>query len=191
MKALDFVKNINLLKINFDPSIFLKDNTLDNLKIEFPDLSDNQISDEFIKREYLIGCNITHKLKNDNSNPYVNEIDVLISEYNLFSIDRILCGISFLSEILVLNEELYVFGTLDSYLCYNEANKVFWIDYDTHEILSKISNTPESFLDCMYELANNNINRTLTNIELLNKLVNLSGENESNIFYKYLLGIDE
>ncbi|MBK8852455.1 MAG: hypothetical protein IPN73_20185 [Saprospiraceae bacterium] len=191
MKAIDFVKSINLLKINFDPSIFLKENTLHNLKVEFPNLSDNEISDEFIKREYLIGCNITNKNNNNNSNSFGNEIEILISEYNLFSIDRILCGISFLDEILVINEELYVFGTLDSYLCYNEAGKVLWIDYDTNEILSNISNAPESFLDCMYELANNNIKRTLTNIELLNNLVNLSGENESNIFYKYLLGIDE
>ncbi|MBK8112895.1 MAG: hypothetical protein IPK46_22645 [Saprospiraceae bacterium] len=188
MKAIDFVKSINLLKINFDPSIFLKENTLHNLKVEFPNLSDNEISDEFIKREYLIGCNITNKNNNNNSNSFGNEIEILISEYNLFSIDRILCGISFLDEILVINEELYVFGTLDSYLCYNEAGKVLWIDYDTNEILINISN-PESFRLCM--TSNNNIKRTLTNIELLNNLVNLWAKTQSSIFYKYLLGIEE
>ncbi|MBK9566898.1 MAG: hypothetical protein IPO37_17495 [Saprospiraceae bacterium] len=188
MDATNFVAKINQLRAGLDYFDHFDDNISFTLKGDSRYVSESDFNNEFIRRSCVSG---TYYKSKGNLYQYENEIENLIINFNNKNIFKILNGISFLDDVLILNEGLYVFGTLDSYLCYNETGKVFWIDYDTHEILSNVSNTPESFLDCMYELANNNINRSLTNIELLTKLVNLSGENDSIIFYKYLLGIDE
>jgi hypothetical protein len=187
MKAEEFVNKINNLRKSLDYFNHFSENITSDIKNENKYFSDKEFNDEFVRRSCVIG---TYFSTNDKKVKSRHEIDNLISNFKNENIFRLLNGVSFFNEILIF-DQLFIFGNLDSYICYNNVGEVSWHDLDTLELKCKISNSPESFLDCMYELANNNINRSLTNIDLLNKLLNLSGEKESEVFYKYLLGIDD
>jgi hypothetical protein len=187
MKSDKFVTEIINLREGLDYFDHFSENiTLDILN-ENKYKTDREFNDEFKRRSCVIG---TYYSINYIKEKFENEIENLIINYNNPNIFRLLNGISFLNEILVC-DELYVFGSLDSYICYTKIGAVSWNDSDTLELLSPISNSQDSFLDCMFELAYNNINCTLSNSELLNKLIRISGEKDSELFYKYLLGFED
>jgi hypothetical protein len=187
MKSDKFVTEINNLREGLDYFDHYSENiTLDILN-EKKYKTDKEFNDEFRRRSCVVGTYYSINVINEKSE---NEIENLIINYNNPKIFRLLNGISFLNKILVC-DELNVFGSLDSYICYTKNGSISWNDSDTLELLSPISNSQDSFLDCMLELARNNINCTLSDSDLLNKLISLSGEKDSELFYKYLLGFED
>lgn len=165
--------------------LFSEDITLDILN-ENKYKTPKEFKEEFRRRFCVRG---TYYSTNGIKAKYENEIENLIINYKNPNLFRLLNGILFLNEILDY-DELYAFGFLDSYICYNKIGAISWNDSETLELLSPISNSHDLFLDSMFELARNNINCTLRESELLNKLISLTGEKDSEIFFNYLLGID-
>jgi len=97
----------------------------------------------------------------------------------------------FYEEIEVLDEEYTAFAYMDSYTAFrNDDEKICWIDYDTFGYMSGVAKTPSAFLDCVYEFIKYRIYRDQTELDIFHKLVDISQCDDSEVFYKYLIGLD-
>ncbi len=190
MTAKEFCYKINSLKEAFSYIDLTKENSIENIVFEGKNkkLNEEQIHKEFLLRDRLVGWVIEEK--NSPIQKYTNEIENLVVNFNKYGMFKLLNDISINNEIELLGYQLYAFGSIDGYLCYDNTGVITWNDYDTLEVISLCASSSESFLDCMYTLSYNNLYNELDKLDLLENILMLSKTKKSETFFKYLIGID-
>ena len=170
VKAVEFYKKILKIRSEFEK---VDQSTLD-----------------FLVQHALTGLNIYPK-NSVQEHFSENEIENLIHNYNLPGIGSLLKDITIYETIAETDNALYIFGSIDGYLCFNNDLVVTWNDESDFRLYSLVAIDPESFLDVVYALAYNNLYRELSRQEICKKLIYLSGSSETKLFYEYLLGLIE
>ena len=172
MKADEFYAQIKILRENFE-------------KVDRDSL-------DFLIRDALIGTII--KPREAMMAHYENEIEKLLDQYEFPASDYLLNGISIYESVYnnQTDPSLVIFGSLDGgLLCYDQNHRVSWHDDVQLMEMSLVATTPELFLDVLYSIAHHNLFREMDKEDLCKKLIYESGDNQTKVFYEYLLGLIE
>jgi hypothetical protein len=121
-----------------------------------------------------------------------NEIENVIRNYDLRETNWLLRGIFFEKHSYLLkdyDEELYVFATFNGVLCYDPAQSITWRDYDEMDEQSRVADSPEKFLDMMFAYTSQRLLGGLTDEELVEQCIQLSGSTSSRDFLEAWIGV--
>ena len=168
-------------------TFYLRLSALKNLFTEIP------INPSNFHYSFYYGLDIKLKLNYSTQN---NEIFSFVSNYELpVHIRDVFGQIEFTGQI-IFEDELAIFADLDEdHICVNiETNQVSLNEFGTNFEMLLCAATPEHFLEVLYLLAENKANH-YSNLQykiddnvFIKKLVDASGDKNTEQFYTFLLG---